>query len=85
MQLLCTILRVLLLNIWDFNCISEDFKPNTIAISQGAMYTILSRTKSRDKVKLVNFEWQYIKLNTAALQETLRMREEALSSWHHTL
>ena len=33
----------------------------------------------------MNFEQEHIKLNTAALQEILRMREEALFSWCHPL
>ena len=45
------------------------------AISQGQFYTLLSRAKSRDKVLLLNFEPEPIKVT-----EMDRMREESLFS-----
>ena len=69
----------------DFDCTSKNGKPNTVPINQGAMYTICSCAKSRDKLKLVNFELGHSKGNTAVLQEILRIRQEALFSWNHSL
>ena len=54
-------------------------------ISQGQFYTLLSRTKSRDKVLLLNFEPEDIKVNESALDEMVRMRNESLFSWQHPL
>ena len=50
----------------DFDCTSENNKPDAVPINQGAMYTILTHAKSRDKLKLVNFESGHIQVNTAA-------------------
>ena len=69
----------------DFDCTSKNGKPNTVPINQGAMYTICSCAKSRDKLKLVNFELGHSKGNTAVLQEILRIRQETLFSWNHSL
>lgn len=44
---------------------------------------MLSRAKSTDTLLPVNFEAEHIKINTAALQEILRMIKEALIFWHH--
>ena len=44
---------------------------------------MLSRAKSRDKVLLLNFEPELIKVNKPALEEMDRMREESLFSWQH--
>ena len=54
-------------------------------ISQGQFYTLLSRTKSRDKVLLLNFEPEDIKVNESALDEMVRMRNESLFSWQHPI
>ena len=54
-------------------------------ISQGHVYTLLSRSKSRDKVFLLNFEPEGIKVNESALYEMFRMRNESLFSWQHPL
>ena len=54
-------------------------------ISQGQFYTLLFRTKSRDKVLLLNFEPEDIKVNESALDEMVRMRNESLFSWQHPL
>ena len=54
-------------------------------ISQGQFYTLLSRAKSRDKVLLLNFEPENIKVNESALDEMVRMRNESLFSWQHPL
>ena len=45
------------------------------------MCTILLCVKNRDTFQLVNFKTEHIKVNTAALQEILTMREEALFSY----
>ena len=54
-------------------------------ISQGQFYTLLSRAKSRDKVLLLNFEPEDIKVNESALDEMISMRNELLFSWQHPL
>ena len=54
-------------------------------ISQGQFYTLLSRAKSSDKVLLLNFEPEHIKVNEPALEEMEQMREESLFSWQHPL
>ena len=54
-------------------------------ISQGQFYTLPSRTKSHDKVLLLNFEPEDIKVNESALDEMFRMRNESLFSWQHPL
>ena len=49
-------------------------------LSQGQFYTSLSRAKSRDKVLLLNFEPEDIKVNEFALEdpnEVVRMRNES--------
>ena len=67
----------------DFDSISKNGKLNTVPISQGTMHVILSQATRRDKLQLVNFELEHIKVNAATLQEIPRMREEALFSRHH--
>lgn len=67
----------------DFNHTSKNGKSNTLPINRGAFYTMHLHAKSRDKLKLAYFVSIRFKVNTAALQEILRMREEALFSWHH--
>ena len=52
-----------------FDCTCKNGKPNTVLINQRAIYLILSSAKSRDKLKLVNFESDDIKVNNTALQE----------------
>ena len=54
-------------------------------ISQGQFYTLLSRAKSHDKVLLLNFEPEDIKVNESALDEMVRMRNESLFSWQHPI
>ena len=54
-------------------------------IGPGLLYTLLSRAKSRDKVKLLNFKPDHIKVNEAALEEINRMRLESKFSWQHPL
>ena len=54
-------------------------------ISQGQFYTLLSRAKSCDKVLLLNFEPENIKVNESALDEMVRMRNESLFSWQHPI
>ena len=54
-------------------------------ISQGQFYTLLSRAKSHDKVLLLNFEPENIKVNESALDEMVRMRNESLFSWQHPI
>ena len=69
----------------DFDRTSKTGKPNAVPINPGSMYTILSRAKSRDKLQLVNFEAEHIKVNILALHELDRMRVDAVLSWVHPL
>ena len=46
-------------------------------ISQGRFYTLLSHAKRRDKVLLLNFDPEQIKVNESALEEMVRMRQES--------
>ena len=48
-------------------------------ISQGQFYTFLSRAKSRDKVLLLNFDPEQIRVNKPALEEMVLMRQESVS------
>ena len=54
-------------------------------IYQGQFYTLLSHAKSRDKVLLLNFGPEDIKVNESALGEMFQMRNESLFSWQHPL
>ena len=54
-------------------------------IPQGQFYTLLSHAKSCDKVLLLNFEPEDVKINESALEEIVRMRNESLFSWKHLL
>ena len=54
-------------------------------ISQCQFYTPLSRVKSRDKVLLLNFEPEDIKVNESALEEMVCMGNEPLFSLQHPL
>ena len=53
-------------------------KNNQQPISHGQFCTLLSRAKSRDRVLLLNFEPEDIKVNESALEEMVRMRDESL-------
>ena len=54
-------------------------------ISQGQFYTLISRAESCDKVLLLNFDPEKIKVNKSALEEMVRMRQESVFSWQHPL
>ena len=55
-------------------------------ISQGQLYTLLSRVTCRDKVLLLNFDPdELIKVNESALAEMVRMGQESVFSWQHHL
>ena len=54
-------------------------------ISLGQFYTLLCRGKSRDKVLLLNFEAEDIKVNESALDEIIRIRKESIFSWQNPL
>ena len=64
---------------------SKTGKEYQAPISQGQLYTLLSRAKSRDKVQLLNFHRNHIKVNVPALEEMDRMRQESIFSWQHPL
>ena len=57
----------------------------TIPVNQGLVYTMLSRAKSRDKIQVLNFEPELIRVNENALVEMNRMRDESTFSWKHPL
>ena len=46
-------------------------------ISQDHFYTSISRTKRSDKVLLLNFEPDVIKVNESALEEMFQMRKDS--------
>ena len=54
-------------------------------IFQGQFYILLSHAKSRDKVLLLNFDPEQIKVNESALDEMVLMRQESVFSWQHPL
>jgi len=55
-------------------------------INPGMVYTLLSRAKSRTRLKLLNFKGEeQIKINNAALAEMLRMRNESLLLCEHPI
>ena len=59
-----------------------DFSSQTnrlVPIAQGQTYTLLSRAKSRDKVKRLNFKPSYIKVSDKAFKEMNRMK-----TWKHS-
>ena len=54
-------------------------------VAPGLFYTLLSRAQSRDKVQLLNFTPDMIKVNEAAIIEMERMRSNCVFSWNHPL
>ena len=54
---------------------TERGKNNQQPISHGEFYTLLSRAKSRDRVLLLYFEPEDIKVNESALEEMVRLRK----------
>ena len=54
-----------------------------VPIWEGLFYTLLSRGRRRDRIKLLNFEPDHIKVNSSALEEIERMRKEAAFEWMH--
>ena len=62
--------------------VADMTKPtNMRAVSQGLIYTMLSRAKSSDGVRIVNFNPDFIKVNKAALTEMTRMKAERFLQW----
>ena len=57
-------------------------KGRVCPIVQGVFYALLSRAKSRDKVKLLNFTPDMMKVNQAVIIE---MRRHCVFSWNHPL
>ena len=55
------------------------------SVQQGLVYTLLSRAKSRQAIKLVDFNPNDIKVNKTALQEMERMTTESPFTWQYTL
>ena len=54
-----------------------------VPIAQSQIYTLLSRAKSRDKVKILYFKPSYIKSNEEVLKEMSRIRAKAMFSLKH--
>ena len=65
--------------------ISKSGKEFKTPIGPDLLYTLLSHAKTRDKVQLLNFEPDNIKVNEPALEEMHRMRRESIFSWQHPL
>ena len=53
--------------------------------SQGQLHILLFHAKRCDKVLLLNFEPEEVKVNESALDELVRMRNDSLFSWQHPL
>jgi exonuclease III len=51
----------------------------------GMFYTLLSRSKSSDKVKILNFDLDCIKVSEVVKIEMERLRNECILSWKHPL
>ena len=54
-------------------------------ISDGMLYTLLSRATSRNKLKLLNFEERHIRVNMHAVCEMEHMRKDCVFTWKHPL
>ena len=54
-----------------------------VPMGQVQFYTMLSIGKSRDKIQILNFKPEYIKVNKFALREMCRMREDVKFEWNH--
>ena len=54
-----------------------------VLIAQGQTCTLLCCTKSRNKVKLLNFKPSYVKVNEKELKETSQVRVETMFPWNH--
>ena len=61
---------------------TTDKGPNVCRIKPGQLYTLLSRAKSRDKIKLLNFDENHVLkkkfCNEKAREEMERMRSESV-------
>ena len=55
------------------------------SIFQELLYTSSSHAKKYEKLHLMGFEPELIKINSKALEEIHRMKKESLSSWHCSL
>ena len=65
---------------------SKTGKKGRAPINPGMMYTLLSRAKCRNHLKLLNFIGRsQIKVNKAALDEMRRMRTETVLSFEHPI
>ena len=69
----------------NFDRTSRSGKPDRVNVLNGAVYSLTSRVKSMNKLKLTNFKSEYIKASPAALEELDRMRREASFTWSHPL
>ena len=54
-------------------------------ISKGLVYTLISRARSRDKIRILNFHPDKIKHNDKALEEMERMRKDSPFEFLHPL
>ena len=54
-------------------------------VNSGQFYTLLSRAKTRNKVKLKNFDETVIKVSRIVKKEMARMRKDRVFSWTHPL
>ena len=57
----------------------------TCPITSGMFYTLLSRAKTSDKVKILNFNIDCIKVSEIVKQEMERLRNDRILSWKHPL
>ena len=71
--------------IGNLNRTTSKSSKHKVPIGQGQVYTLLSRAKSRNKIQLLNFEPEHIRVNKDALEEMNRMRKESVFDWQHPL
>ena len=57
----------------------------TCPIISGMFYTLLSRAKTSDKVKILNFNIDCIKVSEIVKKEMERLRSDRILSWKHPL
>ena len=62
--------------------VADMMKPSNLkCVSQGLIYTMLSRAKTSRGIKICNFNPSHIKVNAGALEEMKRMEAESKLQW----
>ena len=60
-------------------------KKKNYSVTEGMFYTMLSRGKERNNIKLCNFDEKCIRVNKGALKEMERLRERSVLDYPHPL